>query len=130
MKVVTFGTFDHLHEGHKAYLQFAQAKGDLYIIVARDKNVEHIKGAKPDNEEQDRVQAVQAAFPNAVVELGDAENYLKPLANIEPDLIVLGYDQQLPPGISEADLPCPVERAQSHNPGEFKSSLIRQNRTS
>jgi FAD synthetase len=127
MKVLTFGTFDHLHPGHLAYLTEAGVKGDLYIVVARDKHVEEIKGNAPDQSEEDRVTALEKAFPDATILLGDSEDYLKPVRSINPDLIVMGYDQRLPPGIEEADLPCPVERAKPHNPEEFKSSIRREN---
>lgn len=125
MKVLTFGTFDHLHPGHLAYLTEASTRGDLFIIVARDTNVEHIKGHTPDHTEQQRVDALKQAFPDATVLLGDTEDYLKPVREIAPDLICMGYDQQLPPGITEEDLPCEIMRAQAHNPEEFKSSKMR-----
>lgn len=125
-RVLTFGTFDHLHPGHIAYLSEAQSKGDLYIIVARDQNVTHIKGKTPDQSEEDRKKALEDAFPNATVLLGDSVDYLKPVMDILPDIIVMGYDQHLPPGVSEGDLPCSVERASPHRPEEYKSSLRRK----
>src|SRR3989344_8656293 len=124
MRVLTFGTFDHLHRGHKAYLEFAASKGDLFIIVARDANVCSIKGRAPDHTEEERAAALRHAFPEATVVLGDTDDYLKPVRDIRPDLIVMGYDQRLPPGVSEKDLPCPVERAGSHEPHLFKSSIL------
>ncbi|MCA9370668.1 MAG: adenylyltransferase/cytidyltransferase family protein [Candidatus Peregrinibacteria bacterium] len=127
MKILTFGTFDYLHPGHIAYLSEAASKGDLFIIVARDSNVRHIKGEAPDHTEEERIAALQEAFPDAQVRLGDTEDYLRPVFEINPDCIVLGYDQTLPPGISEKDLPCPIERAQPHRPDEFKSSILRKN---
>ncbi|MDP7069267.1 MAG: adenylyltransferase/cytidyltransferase family protein [Candidatus Peribacteraceae bacterium] len=127
MKVITFGTFDHIHPGHLEYLSFAQTKGDLFIVVARDANVEHIKGRSPDQSESKRVEALEDAFPNATVILGDSDDYLKPVRDIQPDLMMMGYDQKLPPGISESDISCDIERADAHNPEENKSSLRREN---
>lgn len=126
IKVLTFGTFDHLHPGHLAYLNEAASEGDLYIVVARDAHVEEIKGLKPDHAEDDRVSALQQAFPDAAVALGDAEDYLEPVKQINPDLIYLGYDQLLPPGVSEADLPCEIRRAAPFEPEKHKSSIRRQ----
>src|SRR3989344_8317135 len=124
MRVLTFGTFDHLHRGHRAYLEFAASKGDLFIIVARDSNVRAIKGRDPDHTEEERAAALRQAFPAATVTIGDADDYLKPVRDIRPDLIVMGYDQLLPPGVTESDLPCPVERAHPHEPETFKSSIL------
>lgn len=123
MRILTFGTFDHLHPGHVAYLNEAAQKGDLFVIVARDRSVERIKGRKPDESEQVRSEAIERRFPDATVVLGDSEDYLAPVRAIAPDLIVMGYDQKLPPGVSEHDLPCPIEVASPYKPEEHKSSL-------
>ncbi len=128
MKVLTFGTFDHLHPGHIAYLEEAQSKGSLFIIVARGANVEHIKGRAPDHSEEERVVALKEAFPDATVLLGDSENYLKPVLEVAPDLIVMGYDQRLPPGVFEEDLPCPIEKAAPFEPETHKSSIKRNDK--
>lgn len=126
MKVLTFGTFDHLHPGHLAYLNEAAEKGDLYVIIARDNHVASIKGSAPDQSESNRAAAVQEAFPDATVVLGDESDYMVPVRSIEPDLIVMGYDQRLPPGISESDLPCEVQKAAPFEPTKHKSSIMRQ----
>ncbi|MBM3231150.1 hypothetical protein FJZ28_02370 [Candidatus Peregrinibacteria bacterium] len=109
-----------------AYLSSAQRRGDLFVIVARDATVALVKGKNPVQTEQQRVQAVQAAFPGATVLLGDTDDYLKPVLDVRPDLVVLGYDQHFPPGVSADDLPCPVERAEPFEPKQHKSSLRKQ----
>lgn len=128
LRVLTFGTFDDLHPGHLAYLTQAQARGELYVVVARDANVLRIKGRAPLHTEQERAQAVTDAFPHATVLLGDAGDFLAPLREVKPDLIVLGYDQRLPPGLTEEMLGCAVERAESFMPGVHKSSIRRDTR--
>ena len=127
MKVLTFGTFDRLHPGHIAYLTQAKKHGDLYIIVARAENVLHIKGRAPTQTVEERIHALQEAFPDATVQAGDASDYLKPVRDIHPDIIVMGYDQKLPPGVSEEDLSCAVERAEPFEPSVYKTSLLREN---
>jgi|AP95_1055475.scaffolds.fasta_scaffold03967_8 FAD synthetase len=126
MKILTFGTFDHLHPGHLAYLNEAKSMGDLFIIVARDSHVEEIKGAAPDQSEEFRMAALKEAFPDATILLGDSEDYLVPVRQINPDLIVMGYDQRLPPGVSEEELGCKVVRAAPLDPDIHKSSLRKQ----
>ena len=123
MKVLLFGTFDHLHPGHRFVFQEALKRGDVSVVVARDVNVEKIKGRRPDQSENERMAAIRSAFPSVTPILGDPEDFLVPVRSIKPDLILLGYDQQLPPGVSEGDLPCPVERLPGYRPEEFKSSL-------
>jgi FAD synthetase len=122
-----FGTFDLLHPGHLSVFAQAQALVDeLAIIIARDTTVQRLKGLQPHESEEQRRAAVQAALPNATVVLGDeAGNFLAPVQLLAPDLILLGYDQRLPPGLTEQDLPVPVVRLNAFEPHLHKSSLRR-----
>ncbi len=127
MRVLVFGTFDRLHPGHQFLLQRAAERGDeLYVIVARDATVERLKGRLPEENEETRVQGVQKVVPEAVVQLGHSQDYREPLERIRPDLVLLGYDQVLPPGVTEADFPCAAERLPAFRPEEYKSSLRRE----
>ena len=126
MRVLLFGTFDRLHPGHRFILSEAQKRGDLTIIVARNETVRRRKGRFPVQVEEARRAAVQRAVPSARVLLGDSDDYLRPVREHAPDLILLGYDQMLPPGVHPEDLPCPVERLPAFHPELYKSSLGRQ----
>jgi FAD synthetase len=125
MRVLLFGTFDHLHPGHEFVIREAMRRGDVTVIVARDRNVQRIKKRKSEQSEQQRLQFLRDAFPSITAMLGDSDDFLAPVRNIEADLILLGYDQALPPGITEGDLGCPVERLPAYRPEEFKSSKRR-----
>lgn len=125
MRVLVFGTFDELHPGHRFVLEEAGKYGDLAVVVARDRNVARLKGRAPVENEDRRKRAIEAAFPSAAVVRGDPDDFLAPVRALRPDLILLGYDQKLPPGVSEADFPCPVRRLPAHHPDKFKSSLLR-----
>ncbi|MDD3896868.1 MAG: adenylyltransferase/cytidyltransferase family protein [Candidatus Peribacteraceae bacterium] len=124
VRVLAFGTFDRFHPGHDFFLRAAKAKGDVWVVVARDRTVERVKGKRPVQNEEERKQAVEHAFPDMHVLLGDSHDYLAPLRSVQPDLIVLGYDQTLPPGLTEADVPCAMERLPAHEPTKYKSSLL------
>lgn len=124
-RILLFGTFDHLHPGHEFLLKEAQKRGDVSVVIARDANVLRIKGNPPDQSESDRKAAVERAFPSFSVVLGEADDFLAPVRAIRPDLILLGYDQLLPPGISEHDLGAPTERLPAFEPHRYKSSLRR-----
>jgi FAD synthetase len=130
-RVMVFGTFDLLHEGHRFVLQEAKKRGSLTVVVARSSNVERIKGRKPEQSDRERVTIVMAAAPEATVILGTENDFLAPVREVQPDLIVLGYDQRLPPGITETDLaPAMIERLPAYRPEEFKSSLLRKQKRS
>jgi len=125
MRVLVFGTFDQFHPGHQFVLTEALRHGTLTVIIARDATVERIKGRLPVQDEISRKAAVQNFVPAAQVLLGDTTDYLKPVHTAQPDLILLGYDQELPLGISLDDLPCPMERLPAFLPELHKSSLRR-----
>lgn len=128
MRVLIFGTFDHFHPGHEFFIMEAMKRGKVTVIVARDHHVEFIKGKASEQSENERARAIKDAFPDVDVSLGDARDFLAPLRKINPNLILLGYDQKLPPGVTEADLPCRTERLPPFRPDEFKSSLRRKSK--
>jgi FAD synthetase len=119
-RVVAQGTFDLLHPGHVHYLEDAAAHGDeLHAIVARRANVTH----KPEpilcaRQRRDMVAALDAVDE---AHLGDPEDVFVPIERLDPDVIVLGYDQHHDEaGIAEAlaarDIDCRVERASGREP--------------
>ncbi|HVW66521.1 MAG TPA: adenylyltransferase/cytidyltransferase family protein [Candidatus Peribacteraceae bacterium] len=126
MRILVSGTFDDLHPGHLFLLTEAGKRGDLWVIVARDRNVERIKGRPPLQSEKERKSAIEKAFPKAHVVLGDEWDFLQPVREIDPDLILLGYDQKLPPDVSLYDLPYKIERLPAFKPEVYKSSLRRK----
>ena len=123
---MVFGTFDLLHEGHLFLIRHASKRGDVTVVVAESENVKRIKGRLPIETNEERMKAIQLAFPSVQVILGDKKDFLAPLKIVTPDLLILGYDQKLPPGVTETDLPCRVERAPAHRPDIFKSSLMKK----
>lgn len=126
MKVLLFGTFDHFHPGHRFVIDQAKKRGSVTAVVARDRNVHHIKGRASAQSQEERMAAVHAAYPDITVMLGDASDFLAPVRAVAPDLILLGYDQRLPPGVSMEAFPCPVERLPAFEPEKYKSSLMRK----
>lgn len=123
-KIMVFGTFDRLHPGHEFVLRQALKRGTVTVIVARASNVERIKGKRPLESDEIRLLALREKFPLLTVTLGDTKDFLTPVKAVNPDLILLGYDQRLPPGITEGDLGCDIERLPSFHPERFKSSLL------
>lgn len=125
MRVMIFGTFDDLHPGHLYVFRNALERGEVWVVVARDSNVLKIKGRTALQSEDDRVAAINKAFPSAHVMLGNPKHFLSPIREVNPDLILLGYDQKLPPGVKDEDLGVPIERLDAFDPHIHKSSLRR-----
>lgn len=125
MRVLVFGTFDGLHPGHRFVLDEALKRGHLFVVVARDRNVAHIKGRPALHNETERQRMLAEAYPSATVVPGHVSDFLAPVRDLHPDLILLGYDQRLPPGVTEGDFPCPTERLPAFEPEKWKSSKLR-----
>jgi len=94
-KVVVGGTFEILHPGHIYLLEKASEYGKLYVIIARDVNVERLKGRKPFIPESNRLKVISAIKYVHKAVLGDKEDMLRPIEHIKPQIIVLGPDQKV-----------------------------------
>jgi glycerol-3-phosphate cytidylyltransferase-like family protein len=79
-------------------------------VVARDANVERIKGTRPHLLEDARRQLVERSGLADRVMLGSAGNPLEIFASQEIDVVVLGYDQQ----VTEDDVTAAAERFSQH----------------
>lgn len=106
VQVFVGGTFDGLHSGHLFLLDFARAEGAalarrtgrpgvrLSVVIARDESVERIKRRLPHHTQEERRQllanlrAVDEAF------IGVADDFIQSVRRVDPDLIILGYDQK------------------------------------
>lgn len=93
--VLCGGTFDILHPGHLLTLKKAKGLGDiLVVVVSRDKTAEKIRGKKPHNDENKRLELVSSLRIVDYAFLGEEnEEIYDILLKIKPDVIVLGYDQ-------------------------------------
>jgi len=94
VRVMASGVFDIMHTGHLSYLEQAKAMGDeLVVVVACDETVRRSKH-EPVTPEDMRVRLVNALKPvdRAVLGRSGGDIY-SILKEIEPDIIVLGYDQ-------------------------------------
>ena len=119
-RVVAQGTFDLLHPGHVHYLTDAATYGDeLHAIVARPSNVTH--KPKPILDARQRRDMIAAIDAVDEAHLGDPEDVFVPIERIDPDVIVLGFDQHhdeatIEAALADRGLDCRVERASGRDP--------------
>lgn len=134
-RVLVFGTFDLLHPGHLSFLRQARDLArELYVVVARDNNSEKLKGRKPVQNEELRLNAVAKLPFVTKALLGQIElNHRYQLVNeISPNIIALGYDQfllttTLEKDLSEMALDIKLIRLKPYKADKYKSSILRQN---
>jgi FAD synthetase len=125
-RVVATGTFDLLHPGHLWYLGESAKLGDeLWVIVARDENVRH--KPKPIIPEEQRVIMVGALKVVTRALLGDHEDMFRPIVEIQPDIITLGFNQhfqeeRLCSALEDRDLNIDVVRIGEYTGSPYTSS--------
>lgn len=94
-RVLIFGVFDLLHDGHRYFLEKSREYGDyLTVSVARDSYVVSHKGRKPVHDESTRKKAlIESGLVDEVL-FSDAElGSFNVIEQTHPDVICLGYDQ-------------------------------------
>jgi len=131
-KILIFGVFDGIHEGHLSFIREAKEQGDqLVAVVARDSVVQELKGKLPKHNEVERVKMLLEVHDIDLVFLGDPkiETY-NVLKEVKPNIIFLGYDQQalfesIMQAIKNGTLPqMKIVRGKPHNPEVFHSSIL------
>jgi FAD synthetase len=86
------GVVDLIHPGHLHYLEESAALGDeLSVVIARDSRVAERKDLVMDERERRRLVEALAVVDEAV--LGTEDDIYDILAEIDPDVVTIGYDQ-------------------------------------
>ena len=130
-RVLVFGTFDGIHPGHEDFFRQAKSKGDfLIVVVARDVNVKKIKGKLPKIEEKKRLAEVKKIEYVDQAVLGDKKDKYKIIKKLKPDVICLGYDQEvdlegLKRKLQEFGLSAKIYTLKSYKSSLYKSSKLK-----
>ena len=131
-KVLVFGTFDGIHEGHLDFFRQAKKYGDyLVVVVGRDVTVEKVKNRKPLKNETERMGDLQKQDLVDQVLLGNVDDPYKIIAEIKPDVICLGYDQKsftgsLQKALDNLNFKTQVVRLKAFKPEKYHSSGLNE----
>ncbi|MCX8147258.1 MAG: adenylyltransferase/cytidyltransferase family protein [Candidatus Woesearchaeota archaeon] len=143
-KVMVFGTFDILHAGHINFLEqareecikhFYKEKDEekpikLVAVIARDINAKKAKGIFPINNERTRLENIKKLGVVDEAIMGEFSDKYKIIEKIKPDLICLGYDQEIPKNFEEElkkrKINAKIVRLKAYKPEIFKSSKMRK----
>ena len=131
-RVLAFGAFDVVHPGHHYFLNKARELGnELFVVVARDSTIRKVKGHGSKFKEDERLKHVQEiSFVDKAV-LGNKGDKFKVIEEINPDVIVLGYDQdsftdKLGEELKNRKMKIKIVRLKAHKPEIYKSSLLKK----
>lgn len=129
-KVLLFGVFDAIHEGHKDILRQAKELAEEVVVaVARDSVAERIK-RKPLNGQDKRMRSLKRESLVSRVVLGDGKlSSYGVVKEEEPDIICVGHDQRdlerdLKEWIKSHRKGVKVVRCEAYRPEEFSSSKL------
>lgn len=93
-RVMASGVFDIIHTGHISYLEQARSHGDELVVVVACDNTVRRKKHEPVTPEGMRVRIVESLKPVDRAVLGKDGDIFETVREIDPDVIVLGYDQR------------------------------------
>ena len=130
-RVVVFGIFDGVHDGHRDFFRQAREYGDeLVVIVGRDKSAILLKSKQPRYSQDQRLESVKQEKLVDKAVLGDEEqSSYQVLEKLNPDVICLGYDQQelgedLKKWLREKGKEIPVHFLKPYQSDSFHNSLL------
>lgn len=133
-KVMVFGSFDLLHDGHRALFTQAKKYGELIVVVARDTSIGHIKQRSSRQPEIKRHAAIAVEKMVDKAVLGHAEDFFLVIEREKPDIIMLGYDQEpkdlkgFAERLAQRGLRPKLLRAHPYKAHKLKSSKLANNK--
>lgn len=133
-RIMTFGTFDGLHQGHlNLFKQIKKLAKNPFLVVsiARDVNVKMIKGEYPVLKEKARMVLIKKCLLVDKVVLGGRDNYISHIIKEHPDVIALGYDQtsyveNLKKDLKNKGIFVKVIRLKAYKEKIFKNHLLKK----
>jgi len=133
IKVLTFWSFDLVHEWHHHYLFESKKYGNhLTTVVASDENILKIKWNAPVHNVQERVNAISEIWLCNRVIAWSKNAPMQWIEKIKPDIICLWYDQRWPfvdlieNEIKKQWLQTSIVRIDALQPDIYKSSLLKK----
>ena len=134
VKIMAFGTFDGLHQGHLNFFKQARKLASqpfLIVSVARDKNVARIKGRRPFLNERKRVILIKQCPLVDKAILAGVKNHLFHIVREHPDIIALGYDQKayvrnLRKDLKNKSITVKIARLKPYKKSIYKNRLLKK----
>jgi len=130
-RVLVFGTFDLLHPGHIQFLEEASLLGKIFVVLTPDELCKKFKGHYPVNKFLDRKKRLEnLGCIFAVYSADSIPGSYNILKKINPDIILLGYDQgalrkRINDKIIENKLKTKVIIGKPYRPEIYKSRIFR-----
>ena len=132
-KVMVFGVFDGLHEGHHHFFREAKRHGDyLVAVVPPDHIVHELKGELPHYHIGDRMERLRhMGLADEVVPGDDELSTWHVVRRHERSVVALGYDQaalfaDLEAMLGSLNFDARIEVLPAHKPQEFHNRMFKK----
>lgn len=99
-KVLTGGTFNRLHHGHEHLLKKCKGLGYLVVVIAHDAHNKKPNAVKAEIRKRN---LEKLGVADKII-IGHPDSFVQTVLEQKPDIIVLGYDQDMPDDVTEAAL--------------------------
>ena len=96
-RVMASGVCDRIHTGHVSYLEQAKALGDEWVVVVACDSTVRRRKHEPITPEDMRARIVGSLKPVDRVIIGQDGDMYDTVREVDPDIIVLGFDQTFDP---------------------------------
>ncbi len=96
-KVLTGGTFNRIHPGHVQLLKKCKKLGYLIVVLANDA---HNKKPYAVPEKIRKSNLEKLGIADKII-IGHPDSFARTVTDEKPDIIALGYDQNLPEDVTE-----------------------------
>jgi cytidyltransferase-like protein len=94
-KVLVWGKFDGLHEGHLQFLKHARELGDeLYVLIIPDSAVLENENERPEHKAEYRKETLSKLDFITGVFIDSFDNGLLSILKLKPDIFAFGHDQR------------------------------------
>ena len=93
MKVITYGTYDLLHQGHVNLLRRAKELGDYLVVALSTDEFNSIKGKKAYHSYETRKKMLEAIrYVDLVIPENNWEQKVQDIKDYKIDVVVMGSD--------------------------------------
>jgi len=126
--VLAGGVFNIIHPGHEFFLKKSKEVGDYLVVVVANNRTARLTKKYPVLDQEKRKKNLEKLGIADRVVVGDEKDFMKVVRKEKPDVIALGYDQEMSESelrkkLKKEEIDCEIIRIRDELKG-YKTSMI------